>query len=645
MDAQTLSILIAVLIGIVFGASLVWFMSRSATRSAVEAATVRAQGESQAELSQLRERCRSFEEGNVQAARDYAALEARFVTLRNDLDSASNEVSRLGERASRVEELERSVAKSTEDLRLQSEELRRVSAQASQSATQAYSEGERATKLQSDLGEALNKLQFAVDKVTLLTGQNAALEEQVSRVATLEQELSQEKGKHEEAQRQLSTIETSSGSEISRLQAELIADRDRLAAARADLAVEKKARAEADATVSGLTAQVSQLSTQLQAELRSSQEKLALLEEAKNTLSEQFKNVANDLLEEKSKKFAEQNQANLGQLLDPLRLQITEFKGKVEEVYVQESKDRSAMAEQVRQLVGLNQALSQEAKNLTNALKGNTKVQGNWGELILERVLESSGLCKGLEYIVQDSQKREDGSRAQPDVVILLPENRKLVVDSKVSLTAYEEYTVAESDEDRALAMRRHLDSVRKHVTGLSLKEYDKLYGGGLDFVLMFVPIEPAFMLAIAQDDRLFMDSWERNVLLVSPSTLLFVVRTVAHLWRQEQQSRNAQDIARRGAELYDKLVEFVKDLTQVGTRLKQAQESYEEAHKRLSTGRGNVIRQAEMLRELGVKTNKQLPTALVEDSRGSLTVLEEMALLSAQNTPSDGSPTETTST
>lgn len=377
----------------------------------------------------------------------------------------------------------------------------------------------------------------------------------------------------------------------------------------------KKVRDGFQSTNSVLSSRVSQLETQLEAELKASAEKLALLDEAKNTLTEQFKNVANDLLEEKSKRFTEQNQANLGQLLDPLRVQINEFKGKVEEVYIQEGKDRSAMAEQVRQLVGLNQALSQEAKNLTNALKGNTKTQGNWGELVLERVLEASGLRRGEEYLVQDSQTREDGSRAQPDVVIRLPEGRQLVVDSKVSLNAYEEYTVADSDESRKVASKRHLDSIRKHVQGLSAKEYEKLYGSGLDFVLMFVPIEPAFMLAIANDDRLFMDAWQRNVLLVSPSTLLFVVRTVAHLWRQEQQTRNAQEIAKRGAELYDKLVDFVKDLEQVGTRLKQAKETYDEAHKRLSTGKGNVIRQAEMLVELGVKATKKLPGELVEDS------------------------------
>lgn len=324
--------------------------------------------------------------------------------------------------------------------------------------------------------------------------------------------------------------------------------------------------------------------------------------------------MASDILEEKSKRFAEQNQETLGQLLTPLRNQLSEFKGKVEEVYVQEGKDRSALSEQVKQLVGLNQALSEDAKNLTRALKGEAKTQGNWGELVLERVLEASGLRKGHEYVVQDSQVREDGSRAQPDVVIYLPEERRLVVDAKVSLVAYEQHISAESDEDRALSVRRHLDSVRAHIKGLSDKKYQALYGlQSLDFVLMFVPVEPAFMMAVTHDSNLFMEAWDRNVLLVSPSTLLFVVRTVAHLWRQEAQSRNAQDIAKRGAELYERLHDFVKDLETVGNRLSQAREAYDSAHKRLATGKGNVIRQAEMLRELGVKPTKTLAVTLIE--------------------------------
>jgi DNA recombination protein RmuC len=297
------------------------------------------------------------------------------------------------------------------------------------------------------------------------------------------------------------------------------------------------------------------------------------------------------------------------------------------------------LAEQVRHLVGLNQTLSQDAQNLTRALKGDVKMQGNWGELVLERVLETAGLMRGREYDVQESQKREDGSRGQADVVVRLPEERHLVIDSKVSLIAYEAYVTAETDEARAAAVGRHLDSVRSHIKGLSSKQYQIMYGiKQLDFVLLFVPIEPAFMLASTNDSRLFMDAWEKNVLLVSPSTLLFVVRTVAHLWRQEAQTRNAQDIAKRGAELYDKLSDFVKDLTGVGERLRQAQDAYDSAHKRLTTGKGNVIRQAEMLRSMGVKPSKKLVATVLEQAMDDdeLQAHEEIVALARANTPSD---------
>lgn len=373
---------------------------------------------------------------------------------------------------------------------------------------------------------------------------------------------------------------------------------------------------EAEQQVSTLNAQIATLNTQLLQERQQSAEKLALLQSAREELSHQFKNLANDILEEKSKRFSEQNQQSLGQLLEPLKSRLQEFQGKVEQVYVQEGKDRSALAEQVRQLMELNKTVSQEANNLTRALKGSNKTQGNWGELILERVLETAGLRKGDEFDVQESHTTADGKRLQPDVVLHLPEDRHLVIDAKATLVAYEDYANAEDDKHREAALKRHLEAVRSHIKGLSDKNYQDLYGlKSLDFVLMFVPIEPAFMLAVTHDRELFMDAWNKNVLLVSPSTLLFVVRTVASLWRQEAQNRNAQDIAKRGAELYDKLAGFVEDMESLGNRLGQAQKDYDGAISKLATGRGNLIRQAEMLKKLGVKPNKALPTPMVEQA------------------------------
>ncbi|WP_256735004.1 DNA recombination protein RmuC [Variovorax sp. dw_954] len=417
------------------------------------------------------------------------------------------------------------------------------------------------------------------DALDNVRDERAQLAERAERVPVLEQALMQERHAHDALRNEASALRTQ--------------------------VAELKTQMEADRHEAG----------QLQALQRAqAEEKLAYLHEAREALANQFKALANDILEEKSKRFVEQNQTSLGALLDPLRMRLADFQGRVEQFYDTEGKQRSALAQQVTQLMELNQLLGAEARNLTQALKGSSKTQGNWGELILERVLEASGLRRGVEYHVQQSHTREDGSRAQPDVIIHLPEDRKLVVDAKVSLLAYEECVSAESDEQRHSAQRRHLASIRTHIDGLSSKRYEQLYSlKSLDFVLMFVPIEPAFMLAVSADDQLFMDAWARNVLLVSPSTLLFVVRTVAHLWRQEQQSRNAQDIAKRGAELYDKLAAFVGDLERVGKSLDQAQAAYGEAFKKFKSGNGNAIRQAEMLRALGVKPTKSFSAATLD--------------------------------
>jgi DNA recombination protein RmuC len=364
-----------------------------------------------------------------------------------------------------------------------------------------------------------------------------------------------------------------------------------------------------------LSTEIAKLATTLELERSQTKEKLEFRENTEKQLSNQFKILANEILEEKSRKFTDQNKTNLDQILEPLKIKISEFQGKVQEVYIQEGKDRSALSEQVKQLMALNNQLSDDAHNLTQALKGQSKAQGNWGELILERVLEASGLRKGHEYNVQVSHVREDGTRVQPDVVIHLPENRHLIVDAKVSLTAYEIHANADNDPERNAAIKKHLESVRSHIKELSEKNYQQLYGlQSFDFVLMFIPVEPAFMLAISHDNNLWLESWNKNILLVSPSTLLFVVRTVAHLWKQEQQNRNAQEIASRGAELYNKLAGFVDDLNMLGKRLQQAQISYDDAYSKFSKGKGNVIRQAEMLKQLGVKPTKPLSQNLTTD-------------------------------
>lgn len=262
----------------------------------------------------------------------------------------------------------------------------------------------------------------------------------------------------------------------------------------------------------------------------------------------------------------------------------------------------------------LNERLSEDATNLVSALRGSSKTQGEWGEVVLERILESSGLRRDYEYRVQETIFRDDGRRARLDIIVDLPEGRHLVLDSKVSLTDYSEYCSAIDEAARDAALSRHLASVRKHIRELSQRDYPSLYSlNSLDFVVMFVPIEPAFMLALSGDGKIWQEAWDKNILLVSPSTLLFVLRTVAHLWRQEQQKRNVQEIVRRGGELYDKLAAFAKDLTDVGRKLDDARGAYDEAYKKLAEGRGNVIRRAEQLRSLGIKPSKAMPTAMLD--------------------------------
>lgn len=358
--------------------------------------------------------------------------------------------------------------------------------------------------------------------------------------------------------------------------------------------------------------------TELAAERRQSADKLATLQqtaqEAKTVLSDQFKNLANEILEEKSKRFAEQNQQNLDILLKPLQEKLTDFRKQVDETYQSEARERFALKQEVEKLAGLNLRMTDETRALTNALKGESKTQGDWGELVLETILENSGLRKGEEYLVQDTQTISDGSRLQPDVVIRLPESKHLVIDSKVSITAYTRYIQADDDAIKTAELNSHVLSIKQHIQGLSAKNYQDLYGvGSIDFVLMFIPIEPAFLAAMRHAPDIYQEALKKNIVIVCPSTLLATVRTVAHLWRQEHQNRNAQEIARQCASLYDKFVGFVEDLDKVGQRLEQAQISYTDAVGKLKTGRGNLIRTAENVKKLGVKPNKSLPSKLTD--------------------------------
>ncbi len=327
----------------------------------------------------------------------------------------------------------------------------------------------------------------------------------------------------------------------------------------------------------------------------------------------QFAELAGKIFDEREQRFAETSQQRLGQLLDPLKERIQSFEKRVEESYQAEARERFSLGKELERLQQLNLRLSDEATNLTRALKGQ-KTQGNWGELILERVLEHAGLEKGREYQTQVSLKGPDGERFQPDVLIYLPGDKQVVVDSKVSLTAYQQYVAAEDDAIGQLALKQHVVSLRAHVKGLAGKDYKRLDGlHSLDFVLLFVPIEAAFSAALQAEPNLFQEAFDRNIVIVSPTTLLATLRVIDSLWKQERQSQNAREIAERAGWLYDKFVLFIQDLDEIGSRLQQLDKAYSAARNKLTEGRGNLISRSEQLKLLGARASKSLPSELLE--------------------------------
>lgn len=346
--------------------------------------------------------------------------------------------------------------------------------------------------------------------------------------------------------------------------------------------------------------------------LQAQQEKFLEQKEEIATIKSQFNNdfqvLANKILEEKTQKFTALNQLQLEQILDPLKDKIKTFEERVEKTYNQEAAERNVLKGVVEQLMQQSMAIKDEASNLAKALKGDTKKQGNWGEVILERVLERSGLSKDQEYRLQVSLLDEHGKRLQPDAIIDLPDEKQLIVDSKVSLVAYERFVNAETEEERNAYLKQHVQSIENHVKELSAKNYQNLYGiHSPDFVLLFMPIESALSVAVIQKPDLFSDAWDRRIVIVSPSTLLATLRTIAAVWKQERQNRNVLDIAREAGALYDKFVGFLQDMQQIQTYIDKAAEKHSDAMRKLSSGPGNVVRKIEILKSLGAKATKQI--------------------------------------
>lgn len=389
---------------------------------------------------------------------------------------------------------------------------------------------------------------------------------------------------------------------------------ERLRARDADLARLNSALAASETSASQLSSLNSQLNSALAAERAASTEKLAAAEHLKATLQTEFQALASRILDEKSAKFTDHNKTQVEALLHPLRQQLADFRQRVDTVYKTESDDRAALKAQIEQLRLLNTSITAEAHALTTALKGQSQARGAWGELILERLLDSAGLIKGADYLTQESLTTEDGRRLRPDVILRLPDTRHLVIDSKVSLLAYERAVNAPDDATRDASVSEHARAVRTHVDQLSAKRYEDT--GKLitpDYVLMFVPLESAFTLALETDSSLYEWAFDRRVILCTAPTLLVTLKTVATLWKQDRQTKNVQAIADRGGALYDKFAGLIDDLEAVGLQLGRSRESYDAAMNKLKTGKGNLLAQVEDLKKLGARAKKSLPTSSEE--------------------------------
>lgn len=368
--------------------------------------------------------------------------------------------------------------------------------------------------------------------------------------------------------------------------------------------------------LSGEQALVSELSARLEATHHEMQEKVQLLQHAREQMKLEFEVIAQKLLEEKSARFSQQNRSEILELLSPFRQQVSDFRQRVEDVYERESRDRVGLVKEIAQLKALNQQMSTDAVNLTRALKNDSKVQGNWGEVVLERILEQSGLRVGSEYETQPTYLDASGRRLRPDVVVSLPDAKHIVIDSKVSLTAWERYCAVEAaDARRPEYLQAHLQSLRQHGRQLSAKAYSDLVGlSAPDFVLMFVPVEPAFLAALEADEGLFARAFDDNVMMVGPSTLLATLKTIHNIWRHEHQNANALEIAVQAGQLHDQFVLFAEAMEDIGDKLAKASDAYGVARKRLIDGRGNLVRRVEQLQELGAKTRRQLPSSLRDE-------------------------------
>lgn len=410
--------------------------------------------------------------------------------------------------------------------------------------------------------------------------------------------------------------------------------REKLIAREAEIASLQQALQKSDGETQSLQSELrslreqkAKLETSLELEQKQHGKDLAFLNDSKEQLSVAFKNIANEIFEDKSKKFVVNNKESLSTVLNPLQEKIRQFEKRVEETYDKESKERFSLAREIQQLQALNVQISEDAVNLTNALKGDNKAQGNWGEMVLESLLENSGLVKGREYETQVSLQSAGGGKLQPDVVVHLPESRDIIIDSKVSLKAWDAYCSADDEQEKASLLKQHIQSVRSHVKALSGKDYQKLAGiSSLDYVFMFMPIDAAYSVAIQNDPALSQYAFEKNIVFVSPTMLLTTLKLAQNLWRLDQQNQNAVEIAEKAGGLYDKFVNFIADLEDIGARIESTKKSYDKAHNKLRSGTGNLIKRVEDLKTLGAKTSKKLEREALAEDEEPIAAVEKLS-------------------
>lgn len=446
--------------------------------------------------------------------------------------------------------------------------------------------------------------------------QNRQWQQKQPGLAVIEAENLQLKQENERLTEQLSKLYP--------LQGELNQQQQHLQSLQQQLAEAKQEYRTQSTQLSQAQSELASVQSRLDSERKSADEKINLLNSAKETLVQEFKVLSNEILEQKQQQMGVQSKEVISGLVQPMQATLEQFKARIEHVHKEDLEGRASLTEQLKALRELNQTMSVEANNLTRALKGDQKLQGNWGELILQKLLESSGLREGVEFEVEKSFTQSDGKRLRPDVIINLPDNKHVIIDSKVSLVSYEAALNAEDDQLRSQHIRAHLSSISKHIQALSDKRYDHIDGlNAPDFVLMFIPIEGAYLMAIEHQPAIFEKAFDQKVAVVTPTTLFTTLKTIEQLWRYERQSEHTVNLIKRAADVHDKFVGFVTTFEKIGKQLDLAQASYQNAHKQMTTGKNNLVRQAEMLKDLAGKTKKDIPAHLLAVSEGDA-ILEE---------------------